>query len=111
MSGELRLPKAFLMADLIYFEPRRYEYYEDDEGYDQRDIANYETYTRKADVCRMAVDRNKPVYYFRRHISSAMEDKNSFNASFKDRFKITARMFRRRVIVMPQKTAEELYDE
>ena len=110
MSGELNLPKAFLVADLVPFEPRHYDCWEDDEGYEQRELDNYDTYTRKADICRMAIERNKPVYYFRRHKSSALEDKNYINHNYKDRFGIVARMYRRRVLVMSKKIAKELYD-
>ena len=95
MAKQMCLPKAFLIADLVPFEPRHYDYWEDDEGYEQRELDNYDTYTRKADICRMAIERNKPVYYFRRHESSALEDKNYINHNYKDRFGIVARMYRR----------------
>ena len=110
MAKQMNLPKAFLIADLVPFEPRHYDYWEDDEGYEQRELDNYDTYTRKADICRMAIERNKPVYYFRRHKSSALEDKNYINHNYKDRFGIVARMYRRRVLVMSKKIAKELYD-
>jgi len=110
MAKQMCLPKAFLIADLVPFEPRHYDYWEDDEGYEQRELDNYDTYTRKADICRMAIERNKPVYYFRRHESSALEDKNYINHNYKDRFGIVARMYRRRVLVMSKKIAKELYD-
>jgi len=111
MSGELNLPKAFLIADLVPFEPRHYDYWEDDEGYEQRELDNYDTYTRKADICRMAIERNKPVYYFRRHINKALENKRYINSNYAKRFGVVARMYRRRVLVMPRKISEELYDD
>jgi len=110
MSGELRLPKAFLMADLLPFEPRQYDYYEDDDGEEQHEISNYETYTRKKAICLEAIKRNKPVYYFRRHRSRAYEDKAFINHHYSDELGVTARMCNRRVLVMPTKIARELYD-
>lgn len=111
MAKQMNLPKAFLIADLVPFEPRQYDYWEDDDGEERRDLANYETYTRKADICRMAIERNKPVYYFRRHINKALENKRYINSNYAKRFGVVANMYRRRVIVMPKKISEELYDD
>ena len=110
MAKQMNLPKAFLIADLVPFEPRQYDYWEDDDGEERRDLANYETYTRKADICRMAIERNKPVYYFRRHINKALENKRYINSNYAKRFGVVARMYRRRVLVMSKKIAKELYD-
>ena len=100
------LDRYFAKAERVRFDAPVYDYYEDEYGDEQSECVREGT--SKRDLCKQVQKTNAPIYYFRRHVSRAREDKHFIKHHYGDRYNIIAKTWGRRVLIMPQKMHKQL---
>ena len=103
------LDRYFAKADQIRFDAPIYEYWTDDDGYEQRDTVREGTSKRA--LCKRVKETNAPIYYFRRYVGRARDDKHYINHHYGNRFGIISKTWGRRVLIMPKDMHKQLTDE
>ena len=103
------LDRYFAKADQVRFDAPVYEYWTDDDGEERRDLVREGTSKRA--LCKRVKENNTPLYYFRRYVGRARDDKHYITHHYGDKYNIIAKTWGRRVLIMPKDMHKQLTDE
>ena len=109
IMAKFYLDRYFAKADQVRFDAPVYEYWTDDDGEERRDLVREGTSKRA--LCKRVKENNTPLYYFRRYVGRARDDKHYITYHYGDKYNIIAKTWGRRVLIMPKDMHKQLTDE